>query len=79
MVTYGIFKNDDNDDVFMIVSLTKLVNEVMKEKDFDYVTAIVEVASLVDTNYIISDTSDEKIIGMFPNAKIVAYDGGDID
>lgn len=78
MVTYAIFKDEKNKDVVTIISLTKEVEELMDKRDFDYITAVIEIASLVDTQYIISDESDEKIMLMFPNATIIDHRGGDV-
>ena len=77
MVTYAVFKNDDE---FEVVNLTDTVEQVMEQNpDYDYITAVIDVASMIEATHIVSDKTHERIALMFPNAKIVDYKGGDIN
>lgn len=78
MVTYAIFRDENDENVVTIVSMTKEVDELIEEENLDVLTAMMEIGSLIGARYIISDHSDEKIMSMFPHAKVIEYKKGDV-
>lgn len=78
MVTYAIYRSDDNQ--VEAVNLTEMVEELMsRNPNYSYVSAVIEVANMIEATHIVSDESHDKIMLMFPNAKIFDYKGGDIN
>lgn len=77
MVTYAIFRSDEGIEA---IELTKTIEELMeKNPNYDYVSAVIEVASMIEATYIVTDESLEKFSLMFPSAKIFDYKGGGLN
>jgi hypothetical protein len=76
MVTYAILRNEEEIEA---INLTETVDKIMKDNDYDYVTAVIRVANMIEATHIISDETHEKITLMFPNARIFDYKGGDLN